>query len=298
MIYLQLDGHRHAPFTTILASATLPSWEELPRWWKGKGGASRCMIALEPYGLPQSNLEVMTHDGLRIPVNIFQLFKSPSGLTKHLNRNERRRILLLRHLSPENANHLIAHGSGLGEVDSSDWSKLGMDVRSLRSEYLERLLLNIDTYTFAALRKAWTLPTIEVTEGIKSLISKNGVTMIATLDPRRLALELAGLTGDSPSSSWLDAKAALKDKVRMAKENEAANRKAQSRSQKKDDEQGGRPDDEEDTTILLRSEEELPAWYAYAHTDAITLNLSIYILSGLASRSRWERQNRPKTTSW
>jgi len=37
----------HAPFTTILASATMPpSWDFLPRWWKGRSSAMRTAISL------------------------------------------------------------------------------------------------------------------------------------------------------------------------------------------------------------------------------------------------------------
>lgn len=224
------------------------------------------MVTLEPYGLPQSNLEVMVSSagggggrggggggrgGLRVPVNILQLFRTLSGLLRHLRNDERRRILLLRHVSPEQANQLISLTSDEATDDTSDWSRLGMDVRTLRSEYIERLLLSLNDPSYAALRKAWTQPVTEV-EGLRSLISKNGVTMIATLDPRRLALELTGWSKDAPSSSWIESKAALREKVKAAKDKETANKKAAGRSQKKDEENSG-PTDEEDTTILLRS---------------------------------------------
>ena len=38
---------RWAPPTTILASATLPGWDQLPSWWKGKGQpATRTVISM------------------------------------------------------------------------------------------------------------------------------------------------------------------------------------------------------------------------------------------------------------
>ena len=79
--------------------------------------------------------------------------------------------------------------------------------------------MNLDPTSYATLRKAWALPATEV-DGLKSIISKNGVTMIATLDPRRLALELAGWSKDNPSLSWTECKIALREKVKIAKENE------------------------------------------------------------------------------
>eukprot|EP00976_Prorocentrum_cordatum_P077551 1182739-Prorocentrum_minimum.AAC.1 len=50
---------RHAPKTAILASATMPSWDALPFWWKGDGApAKRPSICLEPYELPICKLQV------------------------------------------------------------------------------------------------------------------------------------------------------------------------------------------------------------------------------------------------
>lgn len=38
---------KHAPLTTILASATMPNWDLLPSWWKGRGTpATRTVISL------------------------------------------------------------------------------------------------------------------------------------------------------------------------------------------------------------------------------------------------------------
>ena len=38
---------RWAPPTTVLASATLPGWDQLPHWWKGKGEpATRTVISM------------------------------------------------------------------------------------------------------------------------------------------------------------------------------------------------------------------------------------------------------------
>lgn len=31
------DIMAHAPITTVLASATLPNWDRLPMWWRGRG---------------------------------------------------------------------------------------------------------------------------------------------------------------------------------------------------------------------------------------------------------------------
>jgi len=34
----------NAPLTVVLASATLPPWDALPKWWKGKGDAKRAVV--------------------------------------------------------------------------------------------------------------------------------------------------------------------------------------------------------------------------------------------------------------
>jgi hypothetical protein len=72
------DILHHAPFTTVLASATLPPWSALEPWWRcGGQPATRAVISLEPYELPQAHLLLL--DELRQELraaNLLSLFDS------------------------------------------------------------------------------------------------------------------------------------------------------------------------------------------------------------------------------
>ncbi|GFR46755.1 hypothetical protein Agub_g8380, partial [Astrephomene gubernaculifera] len=116
-----------APSTTILASATLPSWQDLPAWWRGvhlqqqqqqqhpnqqhlavppavaavlPPPTSHVVITQEPYELPTCTLSVYDSvSGQLVAVPPLELFDDAGQLAAALERSARLRVLLLRHFS-------------------------------------------------------------------------------------------------------------------------------------------------------------------------------------------------------
>eukprot|EP00192_Tetraselmis_astigmatica_P001161 CAMPEP_0117697634 /NCGR_PEP_ID=MMETSP0804-20121206/29346_1 /TAXON_ID=1074897 /ORGANISM="Tetraselmis astigmatica, Strain CCMP880" /LENGTH=1323 /DNA_ID=CAMNT_0005511923 /DNA_START=85 /DNA_END=4056 /DNA_ORIENTATION=+ len=188
----------YSPFTMVLASATLPPWSALPSWWRVHGQpATRATITLEPYELPQAHLEVL--DELRQElrtVNLLALFESHEQFCALLRDNKRLRIIMLRHLTPQQGLDL------LGADPTSENTGFGLvhgEVATLR-EALEANLTSLmsDKERFEELRAKWSkedsVKGVTASGGpvISGVISKTGITLIATQEPRKLALEIAG----------------------------------------------------------------------------------------------------------
>lgn len=111
---------RHAPATTVLASATLPtSWGVLDPWWQPVP-AHREVITQEPYQLPIARLAVFdaSHTPLQVKYHSpFDLFKSFADFRTYIG-DMRRRVLLLRHLTTEQAQELASKDKA--EVDAAE----------------------------------------------------------------------------------------------------------------------------------------------------------------------------------
>ncbi|GLC46094.1 hypothetical protein PLESTB_001033400 [Pleodorina starrii] len=263
-----------APPTTILASATLPDWDELPAWWKGSGaaGATHVVISQEPYELPTCRLSVLDEvSGQLVAVSPLELFDDATQLATTLERSPRARVLLLRYFTPEQANMLLglaaeppaqpaaaaaaangvegqaaANGdaaNGEEAVEDDAWKILDQDVRGLRSELLEpelvRLAAQQPPERFEELREAWRQPPQQLPSGeMRDVLSKQGVTLVATLEPRSLALQLAGKAADP--ERWAREAREVRAKVREAAAAKRAADKARERAAKRGDEDGGR----------------------------------------------------------
>ncbi|KAG1668607.1 hypothetical protein FOA52_001476 [Chlamydomonas sp. UWO 241] len=265
------DIMAHAPATAILASATLPTWDRLPAWWKGDcRPATRTVITQEPYTLPMSSLQVLSTEGPGVPadapqatpVSVLQLFPGHATFSAALRSSPRLCVLLLRHLSPAQANALLLRGDDWGEaerVEADGWVVAGQDVRSLR-EAVEPVLKSMPEEQYATLRASWSEWSRPVPGGLRGVISSKGVTMIATKDSRTLALELAGrpLVGSKDARAeiaWGDAKAEIRAKVSAAKAAAAQQAKDSRRTQKKtdDDAKPGSTGGEAAVVVTLRT---------------------------------------------
>lgn len=80
---------------------------------------SHTSLTQEPYGLPMSRLKLLTmtppegpDNGSLAPVNVLQLFPDGETMRKALDANPRLSVLLLRHLSPGQANQLLGDLDG------------------------------------------------------------------------------------------------------------------------------------------------------------------------------------------
>ena len=153
---------RDAPLTAVLASATLPGWGQLPAWWRGDGSpACRSVITTEPYDLPHAALSLLSlKAGTRAPISLLSLFPSHAAFAAAVRGAARRRILLLRHLTPAQANALLLHSppaaAGAAEPTEAGLHALSGSVRTAR-EQLELAVLRLadEPERYEALRKAW-----------------------------------------------------------------------------------------------------------------------------------------------
>jgi flagellar hook-basal body complex protein FliE len=189
----------NAPMTMVLASATLTSWESLPAFWKGRGKpATRCSITQGAHSQPTCRLVLFDEVALEHrDVNMLEIFHTYEEFRRAVAASAYARVLLLRHLTAEQANELA-------EVDSSSWLALSGDVRTLR-EGLEPKLMELSEERFWELRTRWRSNTKKVSRMLD--LSQSGITMIATLNPRQLAIKLAGKVGAPDSESmrvWHD----------------------------------------------------------------------------------------------
>jgi len=231
------------PASCVLASATLPPWPLLPSWWTGGGAAAqRLTITQEPYELPLSTLSLLDMDRRELrPVSVLELFENPAELEQSLNTRPITGVLLLRHLTMEHglALQAAASSSARGEEAVDAWATLHGEVRELRQS-LEPIFRNLseDTEVFDALRQQWAAKNearVQPASGLRGALSKNsGITMVATLNPRKAALELAGWRNENGevTETWTNAKHALRgrwkeaERVAKAAEKEAGRSRA------------------------------------------------------------------------
>lgn len=239
---------RDAPVAAVLASATLPSWGALPGWWRGDGSpASRSVITQEPYDLPHAALAVLA-GGRRTPLNLLTLFPTHAAFSAVVRcGSQRLRVLLLRYLTASQANSLlIGSGASTPSAESTEplLGALNSSVRTAR-EQLELALLALadDPKRFEQLKKAWGAETKAASTPAASLraaCSSSGVTLIATLNPRRVAMELAGWGPDGDAAErWAAETHAMKTVVAGAAKASKAAAKERDRVKNED----ARPDD-------------------------------------------------------
>eukprot|EP00854_Cymbomonas_tetramitiformis_P004045 gene4045-5018_t len=223
------------PMTAILASATLPSWSRLEGWWKScPMAATRTVISQPPFDLPMSTLSLFDANATHLrPLNPLALFKSHAEFCALTAHNERLRILLLRHFTARQGNDLL----GVTE-EKPEWLALQSNVRTLR-ETLEPQLRHLTQAQFNQLRTKWAssasggAPT--AAPRIQDCLSKTGVTMVATLDARRVALELAGY-GDQ--EKWAEEVHKVKGKCRAGARFDKKASKEKERTRKDDEDAG------------------------------------------------------------
>ncbi|KAG2492968.1 hypothetical protein HYH03_008875 [Edaphochlamys debaryana] len=243
-----------APPTTVLASATLAPWAQLPGWWRGGaagGGATRVTITQEPYDLPVARLHVYdsTSGLLSAALSPLELLRGEGELAAVVGAGaggrRNRAVLLLRHFTPQQCNELLGLcATADGEEDDS-WRLLDMDIRTLRSELLEPELAALAEapQRAQALAEAWArrqaaskAPRLA---DVRGTLGSKGVTLVATLSPRDVALSLAGREDDP--AKWAEERRELRARVRAAAAAKRSADKARDRAAKRGD--GGAEDE-------------------------------------------------------
>ena len=231
-----------APYLTVLASATIDPWGKLPAWWKGRcEPAQRCVITQEPYELPSSRLHLWDETAKTVtPLSPLHLFKSFAEFSNAIACDERLRILLLRHLSSQQGTELLSSGQSAQQEKSEkkdkdkggDWMALHGELKSVR-EALESEITELTSKRFDALKEKWTGRS-KPAATLRELCSKQGVTMVATVDARAVALQLAGI-GDE--EKWNESIHRLKQRKREADRINKMNEKEEARRAKDEEEE-------------------------------------------------------------
>eukprot|EP00740_Mantoniella_antarctica_P007980 CAMPEP_0181363940 /NCGR_PEP_ID=MMETSP1106-20121128/9065_1 /TAXON_ID=81844 /ORGANISM="Mantoniella antarctica, Strain SL-175" /LENGTH=1005 /DNA_ID=CAMNT_0023478509 /DNA_START=163 /DNA_END=3180 /DNA_ORIENTATION=+ len=225
----------HMPIAAVLASATLGPWEGLEQWWRGPVPARQITISLLPYDLPMSTLNVWSEDkGTLAPVSPLGLFANYAEFQRTMA-DDRMPTLLLRHLTASQGNDLLGiKGPG------GPWDMIQGDVKSLRVT-VEPIFKGLSYADFSRFKAQWATGdgAAKKVDGLRGALSKEGVTMVGCLDPRKVALLLAGY-GDQ--EQWkadehrLNAK--LKEADRMMKESAKQEKRAKKKEEEEDAQMG------------------------------------------------------------
>jgi len=221
------------PHAAVLASATLGTWDTLEDWWKGPTEARRDTIEMAPYELPMSKLAVFNEATNEISmISPFGMFKNYGEFQRAMS-DFRIPTLLLRHMSAKQGNDLL----GI-EGPEAAWEKVYGDVKSLRLS-IEPKMKTIPQPDFEKYKVRWGTGegAPRKVAGIRDALSKEGVTMVGCINPRRTALELAGF---KDKEDWQAAvhklNSKLKEAERLLKESAKAEKRAAKKKGDADDE--------------------------------------------------------------
>ena len=216
------------PLTAVLASATLGAWEGLEPWWRGPTDANQITISLEPYELPMAKLAVFNEGTSEFsPMSPLNLIENYAEYQRVME-DYRLPTLLLRHLTARHGNDLLQI-----QPPGGPWDKVEGDVKSLRLA-IEPTFTSLSQKEFERLQGRWKMGEDAPTkvDGIRGALSKEGVTMVGCLDPRKVAFELAGF---ADQEAWIQDVHKLNNKLKEAERMVKENAKAEKRK-KKDDE--------------------------------------------------------------
>jgi len=216
------------PLTAVLASATLGAWEGLEPWWRGPTDANQITISLEPYELPMAKLAVFNEGTSEFsPMSPLNLIENYAEYQRVME-DYRLPTLLLRHLTARHGNDLLQI-----QPPGGPWDKVQGDVKSLRLA-IEPTFTSLSQKEFERLQGRWKMGEDAPTkvDGIRGALSKEGVTMVGCLDPRKVAFELAGF---ADQEAWIQDVHKLNNKLKEAERMVKENAKAEKRK-KKDDE--------------------------------------------------------------
>jgi hypothetical protein len=232
------------PIAAVLASATLGPWEGLEQWWRGPVPARQITISLEPYDLPMSTLNVWSEEKSSLaPISPLGIFDNYVEFQR-IMQDVRMPTLLLRHLTSRQGNDLMGiKGPG------GDWDKIQGDVKSLRLA-VEPIFKGLSYEDFTRLKKEWATGegAPKKQDGIRSALSKEGVTMVGCIDPRKVAMILAGYLD---REEWTKDVHKLNNKLKEAERMMKESAKAEKKAKKKDEEEEAQMGDDTEGQIGL-----------------------------------------------
>ena len=188
---------QHLPQTAILASATLPSWTELPAYWINPT-AQLAVVTRLPHDLPVcelANFDLVDQDNLQgalATTSLLELFATYEGFQRHFGHTcgseSRLLTLLMRHLS---AAQLQSLGLRADVEDLADFRQnvLVPRMAQLTREQFEQLRWN----WLQKSRPNSSLRDITATNpGVAAGQNVKRITLVASQHPRTTAINLTG----------------------------------------------------------------------------------------------------------
>jgi hypothetical protein len=194
------------PDTAILASATLKNWESLPDWWKGRANPQDIIpvyltVTCEPFNLPIAELSIYDSSTKKqTQQSVFDIFTNHSHYVDHITQTNT--IAL---------GQLIRHFTEKQCIDITGIKP--ESIPSYRKNSLLPVVTNMDAMDFAKYRNKWSDHAGANYTNIRESLSKTGITLIATLNPHKVARELTGYKTDE---EWATAFHDIRRQIRSA----------------------------------------------------------------------------------
>lgn len=268
------------PGTAILASATLKNWDALPGWWRGDSTnpaiqPNYLTITCEPFNLPHAGLSLYNPaNGIQKAQSVFDLFADHTNYSSHMSSITNIALgQLIRHFSDKQ--YIDINSTGIKPVESSNLS-------SYRKTVIAPILAGLTQDTFINHRNKWSDYSGTKHNNMREMLSKTGITLIATLNPHKLAREL---TGFKTEDEWAEAYHEVRKQVRHAetkiKAQEREIAKAEKLKAKRD-----KPEEGDDTSTYRPIKCKFGALELYAdELDGLSEESLVFLSRGIALSS-------------
>jgi hypothetical protein len=267
------------PGTAILASATLKNWEALPGWWRGNITnpaiqPNYLTITCEPFNLPHAGLAVYSPaTGTQKSQSVFDLFADHTNYSSHMSSiNNIALGQLIRHFSEK---QYIDISAGVKPVDSGK-------LASYRKTVIAPILTGLAQDTFINHRNKWSDYSGTKHSNMREMLSKTGITLIATLNPHKLARELTGLkTEEELADAYHEVRKQVRHAETKIKAQEREIAKAEKLKAKRD-----KPEDGDESATFRPIKCKFGALELYAdELDGLSEESLVFLSRGIALSS-------------
>ena len=169
-----------------------------------------------------------------------------------------------------------------------DWNKIQGDVKSLRLA-VEPIFKGLSYEDFTRLKKEWAMGegAPKKQDGIRSALSKEGVTMVGCIDPRKVAMILAGYLD---REEWTKDVHKLNNKLKEAERMMKESAKAEKKAKKKDEEEEAQMGDDTEGQIGLIT---LRPMLKVSVAEALESDIDTLVMLAKASHACGETDPRP-----
>lgn len=189
------------PLVTVLASATLGDWDTIPEWWRGAPGKLH-IISGSAYEQPCLEMLRVDDEISRIhQLTPLDCCNSPKQLGENMRSlNTRQHAAILRYFTPEQ----------ICQLTGMEYSKTGTNISDLRKNHLLPLLKNPSENILNVLKPDKTGTPYS---RLRSALSKTGMTLIASMNPHKTAMELCSFKSEE---EYFAAKHEMQNRIRNA----------------------------------------------------------------------------------